>query len=93
MVGGKHVIIDAEWGVSEQYAITVVQLRVCKVPADHNVNRIVTYTMRQLSDSNYCTGLYTRRDDGKSVLPQHRDIDILVNLAWNLKLHLSCIYA
>lgn len=67
MVSSKHVIIDAEWGVSEQYAITVVQLRVCKVPGDHNVNRIVTYTISQLNNNEYCTGLYTRRDDGKSV--------------------------
>ena len=68
MVSSKHVIIDAEWGVSEQYAITVVQLRVCKVPTDHNVNRIVTYTISQLNDEKYCTGLHTRHDSfGKSV--------------------------
>ena len=79
LVSNKHVIIDAEWGVSEQYAITVVQLRICKVPADHNVNRIVTYTGNQLSDSNYCTGLYTRPDNGKSVCKTWTYISIYPN--------------
>ena len=59
MVGNRRVIIDAEWGISEQYAITVVQLKICKVPADHNVNRIVTVTRSEFNNAIHCKGFKT----------------------------------
>ena len=62
MVPPNYVIIDAEWGVSLQYVTTVIHLKVCKVPSDHNVNQVVTYTAEQLNDPNHCQGLYTEED-------------------------------
>lgn len=67
MVSGERVIIDAEWTVSLQYVTTAVHLKVCKVPTDHNVNRIVTLTREQLNDQNHCIGMHTTEDPSKDV--------------------------
>lgn len=67
-VSTHYVIIDAKWGISLHYLITVALLKVCKVPMDHNVNRIVTFTGNQLNNNAHCVGLHTLRDPGKLLL-------------------------
>lgn len=66
-VSGSRIIVDARWAVSLRYVMTVVQLRVCKVPMDHNVNRIVTFTTSQLNNGAYCKGLRAAVDPSKDV--------------------------
>lgn len=67
LVYGDNATTDAIWGNSLKYLVTVVQLKMCKVPMDHNVNRIVTFTSRELDDNNHCVGLYRPADPSKHV--------------------------
>ena len=64
MVSGELIIIEAEWTNLYNFITTAAQLRVCKVPQDHGVTRIVTFrTGMELDLYTPCKGLLTAEKD------------------------------